>query len=363
MLINKTIYQLSDYVENFRLNATSCWIQTSDYDGHELLFVDSNLDDKVSQRGEIRDSIFDKIVENESKTIEDGAKLYFEPSSKFPRFKLEDKPYKRVIKQKSADYTVIKTIKRSTEIALGNFSRYYLWEFDDAIYIAPVTFINYASNINEFLVMYNGRFRDQFRENIEADEERRNLSASYESQNRELPETYRTIYLFDFEKNKIWSDIYTGAFTGKYIFDSTLDAIVSKTNPKLDEVSVDQIVCLLKSSDSESQVLGLKMLSLSDYMSEPHLAKFLLYKTAPNWSSNKKTKGTAIDTMIKNLNIAVEQYGILTRRHYWWTRGFYDMYTKTYNDYLNVSTRYNSVPLSEDQWNFMLKIAKKYGFE
>lgn len=363
MLIDKPIYQLSDYIENFKLNATSCWVQTSRYDKHEILFIDSNLDDKVSMHNEIRKSIFDKIVNNESKTIEDGAKLYFEPSSKFPRFKLEDKPYKRVIKQKSADYTVIKAINRYTEIALGYYSQYYLWEFEDAIYIAPVTYVNYSSNINEFLVMYNERFREQFRKNIEENEERRSLSASYELQNRELPVTYRTICIIDFWKDKIWSDIYTGEFTGKYIFDSTLDSIVSKTNPKLDEDTIDQIVGLLKSSDFESQVLGLKMLSLSDYMSEPHLAKFLLYKTKSNWSSNPKANGTAINTMIKNLNNAVEQLGNINRRYNYWSRGFKDAYEKTYSDYLKISTRYNSAPLSEDQWNFMLKIAKKYGCE
>ena len=363
MLINKTIYKLSGYVENFRLNAMSCWTKSSQWENHEVLFIDSELNDYVSKREEIRRSIYDKIVSGEAKTIEDGSKLYFDPSSKFPRFKLEDKPYKRVIKQKSSDYTVIKGINRAEEIETSDYSQYVLWEFEDALYLAPINFICHSMTVDEFILKYNKFYRNQFADNIDNSEQYRELKGAYELKNRILPDTFRTVYLFDFGKNKIWSDIYSDIFTDKYIFDSTLDSIVSKTNPKLDENAVDQIVGLLNSSDSESQVLGLKMLSLSDYMSEPNLAKFILYKTKNNWCSNPKSKGAGINTMITNLNNAIGEMGHLDRRFHYWARSFTDYYDFNYNDYCTRRITSSSVQMTKDQWDFLNKISEKYGFK
>ena len=365
MLINKTIYKLSDYVENFRLNTMSCWAESSQWKNHELLFIDCKLDDQVAKREELRSHIYNIIISGETKTIEDGSKLYFDPSSKFPRFKLEDKPYKRVIKQKSSDYTVIKGICSSNEINTTYYSQYFLWEFEDSLYLAPVSFICYSMKVDEFILKYNEFYRDQFAKNVENSEKYRELKSAFELKNRVLPDTFRIVYLFDLGKNKIWADIYNGTFTNKYIFDSTLDSIVSKTNPKLDEDTVDQIVGLLKSSDSESQVLGLKMLSLSDYMSEPNLAKFILYKTKNNWCSNPKSKGAGINTMITNLNNAICEMGHLDRRFSYWNRGFTDYYDRNYDDYCKKRVTASSIQMTKDQWNFLYKIAykiaEKYG--
>ncbi len=363
MLINKTVYKLSDYVENFRLNSISCWTESSQWDNCELLFIDSKLDDPVAKQEEIRKGIYNKIVSGETKTIADGSKLYFDPSSKFPRFKLEDKPYKRVIKQKSSDYTVIKGINSSRDISIGFYSQYFLWEFEDALYLAPVNFICYSMKIDEFLLKYNKFFRDRFRENVETDYKYRELKNCFELKNRALPDNFRTVYLFNLGKNKTWADIYNDTFAGKYIFDSTLDSIVSKTNPKLDENTVDQIVGLLSSSDSESQVLGLKMLSLSDYMSEPNLAKFILYKTKSIWCSNPKSKGTGINAMITNLNNAINEMGQIDRRYHYWSRSFTDYYDYNYDDYCKRRVTALSVKMTEEQWNFLNKIAEKYGYK
>jgi hypothetical protein len=363
MLINKTIYKLSDYIENFRLSTMSCWAESSQYENHEVLFIDGNLDDQVVKREEVRRSIYNKIISGETKTIEDGSKLYFDPSSKFPRFKLEDKPYKRVIKQKSSDYTVIKGICRPNEINTTYSSQYFLWEFEDALYLAPTNFVCYSMKIDEFVLKYNTFYREQFAKNVENSERYREFKSAFELKNRVLPDTFRIVYLFDLGKNKIWADIYNDIFTNKYIFDSTLDSIVSKTNPKLDEDTVDQIIGLLNSPDSESQVLGLKMLSLSDYMSEPNLAKFILYKTKNNWCSNPKSKSTGINTMLTNLNNAINEMGHLDRRFHYWSRSFTDCYDYNYDDYCKRRVTALSIQMTKDQWNFLYKISEKYGFK
>ena len=88
----------------------------------------------------------------------------------------------------------------------------------------------------------------------------------------------------------------------KIILDSKMNEIVSKAFQPITENDVNTILPMLKSSDSETIGLGLKLLANTDITATPYLAYTILNHTYCNWRYNPVKTSVSVAQMINSLN-------------------------------------------------------------
>lgn len=183
------------------------------------------------------------------KSIPDKSKLYFDKSSKFPRFKLEQTEYKRCIKIDKADYIVAKAIKPRVNYPIYTC----IIETPDGYYGSREGITK--TECHELL-------------NIDID----SIIIHKDSMTCKLTQGEIT---------------YLNCITNKYsipmILDDDLNNIVDNINPILTIDDVDQIYAMLKSSDSETSGLGLKLLTNYNISETPCSVRFILGSTHNDW--------------------------------------------------------------------------------
>lgn len=203
------------------------------------------------------------------KSIPDKSKLYFDKSSKFPRFKLEQTDYKRCIKINKADYIVAK---------------------------AEEPDYRYGTNYISIIETPNGYYGT--RENITKTECSNLLNIA-----TNLITMHNESIKYKLTQSEL---VYLNCITNKYsipmILDDDLNLAVDKLNPVLTIDDVDQIYTMLKSSDPETAGLGLKILTNYNVSETPCSARFILGSTNHEWRwSNAKT-GVSVKNMLESID-------------------------------------------------------------
>ena len=215
-----------------------------------------------------------RVVSN----IEENSKIYFYKQSKFPRFKLQETSYKRVIKQDKADYFEIPKIPNYTY-----FGDFYIFENDCAVFMVNKNIIDtYADGDLKI-----------FLEKLEAIENRSNFN----------PEPTYIGPIYKIKKSESYIFDFVEKFPNtKIILDSKMNEIVSKAFQPITENDVNTILPMLKSSDSETIGLGLKLLANTDITATPYLAYTILNHTYCNWRYNPVKTSVSVAQMINSLN-------------------------------------------------------------
>ena len=244
-----------------------CWA----YNRYDI--ADSALFAYNKNRDFIKD-IQSRVVSN----IEENSKIYFYKQSKFPRFKLQETSYKRVIKQDKADYFEIPKIPNYTY-----FGEFYIFENDCAVFMVNKNIIDtYADGDLKI-----------FLEKLEAIENRSNFN----------PEPTYIGPIYKVKKSESYIFDFIEKFPNvKIILDSKMNEIVSKAFQPITENDVNTILPMLKSSDSETIGLGLKLLANTDITATPYLAYTILNHTYCNWRYNPVKTSVSVAQMINSLN-------------------------------------------------------------
>lgn len=244
-----------------------CWA----YNRYDI--TDSALFAYNKNRDFIKD-IQSRVVSN----IEENSKIYFYKQSKFPRFKLQETSYKRVIKQDKADYFEIPKIPNYTY-----FGDFYIFENDCAVFMVNKNIIDtYADGDLKI-----------FLEKLEAIENRSNFN----------PEPTYIGPIYKVKKSESYIFDFVEKFPNvKIILDSKMNEIVSKAFQPITENDVNTILPMLKSSDSETIGLGLKLLANTDIIATPYLAYTILNHTYCNWRYNPVKTSVSVAQMINSLN-------------------------------------------------------------
>lgn len=225
-------------------------------------------------------NIRSRLVSN----IEENSKIYFYKQSKFPRFKLQETSYKRVIKQDKADYFEIPKIPD-----YSYFGDFYIFENDCAIFMV---------NANIISVYADGDLKI-FLEKLESIENRSNFNP----EPTYIGPVYKTkkseSYIFDFVEK--FPNI-------KIILDSKMNEIVSKAFQPITENDINTILPMLRSTDSETIGLGLKLLANTDITVTPYLAYLILNNTYYKWRYNSVKTSVSVAQMISSLNFQPFEY-------------------------------------------------------
>ena len=218
-------------------------------------------------------------------SVKEGSTLYFDKSSKFPRFKLSQTSYKRCIKIEKADCIIAKKFDASQINLYTNCDCYVFENEYGTLCVVPESYIkSYA----------NGSVKDFF-------ELLKNLD-SYPDLKEEPIYKGRLccvcktpgIYLENLINNKPLP----------IMEDTTLDNEVNKTFEKITEEDIETIIPMLNSSDYESVSLGLKLLSNTNIIEAPYLTTAILVYTFSNWCGNQAKNTVGVAQMFDTLHFS-----------------------------------------------------------
>lgn len=225
-----------------------------------------------------------KIQSRLVSSVDENSKIYFYKQSKFPRFKLQETSYKRVIKQDKADYFDIPKIPNCEY-----FGDFYIFENDCAVFMVDTKIVQLYSdgNIEKFLKQLESiENRSNF------DPEPTYTGAIYKTKESES-------YIFDFVEKLP---------NVKIILDSKMNEIVSKTFQPITENDVNTIMPMLNSTDSETIGLGLKLLANMDITATPYLAYTILNSTYYKWRFNPVKTSVSVAQMLNSLDFSQYSY-------------------------------------------------------
>lgn len=218
-------------------------------------------------------------------STKEGSTLYFDKSSKFPRFKLSQTSYKRCIKIEKADCIIAKKFDASQINLYTNCDCYVFENEYGTLCVVPESYIKgYA----------NGSVKDFF-------ELLKNLD-SYPDLKEEPIYKGRlccvcktpSVYLENLINNKPLP----------IMEDTTLDNEVNKTFEKITEEDIETIIPMLNSSDYESVSLGLKLLSNTNIIEAPYLTTAILVYTFSNWCGNQAKNTVSVAQMFDTLHFS-----------------------------------------------------------
>jgi hypothetical protein len=201
------------------------------------------------------------------KSIPDKSKLYFDKSSKFPRFKLEQTEYKRCIKIDKADYIVAKAEKPS------------LYSMYTCVIETPDGYYGSRKDITK--------------------------TECHELLNIDINSIiiHKDSIKYKLTKGEL---VYLNCITNKYsipmILDDDLNNIVDNINPILTIDDVDQIYTMLKSSDSETSGLGLKLLTNYNISETPCSVRFILGSTHNDWKWTNAKTSVSVRNMLESID-------------------------------------------------------------
>ena len=227
----------------------------------------------------------DKLIySNTITTLDPDKVLYFDKSSKYPRFKIKDSGYKRCIKPEKADYIVI-----GDEISTDYNNDVVLLEDDNFYYI-------FYSTINDYRINSSDPRRIQYSRD---------------------PYAYLRKYPNIFPGGKMPKLIFTGTLyvathastiekivNGEYksiITDRALDTVITGTIPHITEAEFESVKSLIESPDRESKGLGLRLLAGYDLSEVWTALKFLLLKNQYELTYTSEWQSTAVKLLRKQL--------------------------------------------------------------
>lgn len=215
--------------------------------------------------------IANKVKQAWKTSIPNGSILYFDKTSKFPRYKLTDTSYKRCIKPEKSDYQII------GKLPYFVFTNAHLFEGENKYYliIDPDKLSSYYWTANWNRVNVPDKLQYIINEN---NFEKRNIKLVYTGQLCYAPSRVYTIL----------SNIVNGIFPNP-VKDKDLDSIINNTMENMTIDDVDLLFDMLNSTDMATMELGLKMLVGYNINDIPVTVRLLLYnpnlKDTNSWNS------------------------------------------------------------------------------
>lgn len=230
------------------------------------------------------DSI-DKILKDKHADINKVEKLYFDPESSYPRFKIKDTRFSRVIKVSNSDAVVI-----PNDIVINETEKSYnVYKGSDNIYIiSEESFKSKDNAIYNKIMEYGDNFEDALRTiNVLP----KNTTLIYSGRLCFCEEHFQQTVLNIIEN-------YT-----KYVKEDDIDTIVNKSLEKLTEETAMSLNGMLSSTDPAIVELGLKILQGIDILNTPLTVKLLLVGNYENISKNKAINTTGVSQVFRTLKL------------------------------------------------------------
>lgn len=226
-----------------------------------------------------------KINDTIVTSIKEESVLYFDKSSKFPRFKLSQTSYKRCIKIEKANCIIAKKFD-ANQIRLYTDCDCYVFENEyGTLCVVPESYIkSYA----------NGSVKDFF-------ELLKNLDSYPDLKEEPI---YKGRLCCVFKTPSIYLENLINNKPLPIMEDTALDNKVNKTFEKITEEDIETIIPMLNSSDSESVSLGLKLLSNTNVIETPYLTTAILVYTFSNWCGNKAKNTVSVAQMFDTLHFS-----------------------------------------------------------
>ena len=209
-------------------------------------------------------SNFIKYIKDNTKDVIDNNlnyKIYFTPSSEFPRFKLEGSKFSRCLKPEKADYAVIGSNYGYDNLSLGSLlykgeNKYYLFRSNNLYstrYRKDSQELSYESDLKGFINQYKSKI---FPEDVEFVTDCTNYSLIY-------------------GLGKV-IDLFVNNVSINIIMDKTLDNIINNNFDILNSETYKTICDMLDSEDTATRGLGLKMLTGFNVSKTPNAIRFML---------------------------------------------------------------------------------------
>ena len=270
---SKRIYYLRDNSHTWRNNSPSnCSIEEL-FDNHGQQF---SYRQNYGIYGHNKQEVLDKIKENlitDTSKINLSATLFFDKSSTFPRFKLQETDFTRCVKLDKADYIVIPKLSkdiRDNEVISGQA---YKFNYQDTeVYCESTMYYKYKC-----------------------------LHEIAES----VPHT--KFLVTDTKAEALFLLNLLTIYDKPLIYDTDLEQLISKDLEKLDEENLSSLYDMLNSSDGSSVELGCKLLATFDVHEVSLAVSMLLFLTQDKWIPNKGSNATSFKSMLKTL--AYPDYG------------------------------------------------------
>lgn len=220
-----------------------------------------------------------------------GDTLYFDKKCKIPRIKIEG-IWNRTTKIEKADVVVIPKIED------------YQTLNDYLIFCDENAKVLYLGNVNSKLSEHlsEGMTMQQLHSIAF-------LGSSFAGNRAAKDENYqrakasKLIYRGDLvafpEDNTYAYDIIDGIIP-KFIFENKLISLIDRPDEKFDSESVEGLLSLLESKDTESVKMGMRTLASMDYIHYVSIARYILSKTEHNWQ-NYKPFNSAVNFMLDSI--------------------------------------------------------------
>lgn len=225
--------------------------------------------------------------------------LYFDKSSKYPRFKIKDSGYKRCIKPDKADYIVI-----GDECRCEYCSEILLLEDENFFYV-------FSARMTGYYMQRNSEIRDAYNKDAYAFLKKHpNMFP-----NKKVPKAVfqGDLYVTNFATTAV--KIINGEYKLPIITDKALDTIISGTMPQITEDEFESVRSLIESPDKESKGLGLRLLAGYDLSEVMSSIKFLFIRNQYELTYTSEWNTTAVKLLRKQLGY-IPNYNMYSIRDY-----------------------------------------------
>lgn len=265
---SKRIYKLRDNSGTWRNNSPSnCNIEKLFGNHGQQLSYQQNYGIYGHTHQEVLDKIKENLITDTSK-INLSATLFFDKSSTFPRFKLQETDFTRCVKLDKADYIVIPKLSKhiwNNEVISGQA---YKFDYQDTeVYCDSTIYLKYECLHDIAELVPHTKF---------------------------LVTNTKAEALFLLNLLTIYNK--------PLIYDTDLEQLISKDLEKLDEDNLSSLYDMLHSSDESSVELGCKLLATFDVHEVSLATSMLLFLTQDHWIPNKGSNATSFKSMLKTLN-------------------------------------------------------------
>lgn len=265
---SKRIYYLRDNTNTWRNNSPSnCDIEEL-FENHGQQF---NYQQNYGIYGHNKQEVLDKIKNNlitDISKINLSATLYFDKSSTFPRFKLQETDFTRCVKLDKADYIVIPKLSKYIQNKEVISSQAYKFDYQDTeVYCESPMYHKYKCLHDVAESVSHTKF----------------LVANTKAE---------ALFLLNL----------LTTYNKPLIYDTDLEQLISKDLEKLDEENLSSLYDMLHSSDESSVELGCKLLATFDVHEVSLATSMLLFLTQDHWIPNKGSNATSFKSMLKTLN-------------------------------------------------------------
>ena len=269
-------------VEGYRDKGPTRFCHWVNYCGHNAAYNYRKPSMLLYSKEDINKALKDKHAD-----VNQVTKLYFDPESSYPRFKIKDTKFSRVIKVDNSDAVVLPNdisfaeTRYSYKVYKGSTNVYVLSE--DAFMAADKTIYNK-------IIEYGDNFENALR------------TLNVLPKEATLVYSGKICYCEEHFYQTIFNILNTYK---KYVTEEDVDTIVNKSMEKLTEETAISINGMLASTDPAVVELGLKILQGIDVLNTPLTVKLLLIGNYPNISKNKAMNTTGVTQIFRTLKLPI----------------------------------------------------------